>query len=138
MQTFVPEPNIALTAKILDYKRLGKQRVEAQQILDTLEGKTAGWKNHPAVLMWEGYETFLEFYKTKIIIEWILRGYRNNMDFTPEFVSAKQSELEDCAPSWWGGQIHSTHRAALLAKDFSHYSQFGWHEQPELNYHWPR
>ena len=62
MQTFLPYADFVKTAKCLDYRRLGKQRVEAFQILNILEGKTtkAGWKHHPAVLMWEGYENALK------------------------------------------------------------------------------
>jgi hypothetical protein len=33
--------------------------------------------------------------------------------------------------------FHSSHRAALLYKDFEWYSQFGWCEQPQLHYLWP-
>lgn len=34
MQTFLPYANFEASAKVLDYKRLGKQRVEAKQILE--------------------------------------------------------------------------------------------------------
>lgn len=37
MQTFLPENTFSLSAACLDNKRLGKQRVEAKQILMTLE-----------------------------------------------------------------------------------------------------
>jgi len=33
-------------------------------------------------------------------------------------------------PWWWSGPIHSSHRAALLFKDYDYYSQFGWEEKP--------
>ena len=36
MQTFLPTKNIRTTAKQLDYRRLGKQRVECKQILNAL------------------------------------------------------------------------------------------------------
>ena len=35
MQTFLPYPDMIKSAKALDYKRLGKQRVEAKQIIFT-------------------------------------------------------------------------------------------------------
>jgi hypothetical protein len=49
MQTFIPFPNYIRSVQTLDYRRLGKQRVEAMQIINILEGKqvSAGWKNHP-------------------------------------------------------------------------------------------
>jgi hypothetical protein len=49
MQTFLPYSSFEESARILDYRRLGKQRVEAWQILRSLDGITKGWSNHPAV-----------------------------------------------------------------------------------------
>lgn len=56
MQTFLPYPDFELSARFLDRQRLGKQRVEAWQILNVLEelkipGRTPAWRNHPAVRM---------------------------------------------------------------------------------------
>ena len=52
MQTFLPYANFEDSAKVLDWRRLGKQRVEADQILNIISGKTEklGWRNHPPVL----------------------------------------------------------------------------------------
>ena len=73
MQTFLPYADFSKTAKCLDYKRLGKQRVEAKQILNILldRTETKGWRNHPAVLMWVGYENALKIYYNMILDEWI-------------------------------------------------------------------
>jgi hypothetical protein len=129
MQTFVPYDNVIEIAQCLDYRRLGKQRVETLQILKALQ-QGGGWSNHPATKMWAGYERGLAWYGNIIILEWIERGYKNNMEPfpnpAPEF------------PSWWGDErVHSSHRAALLFKAPEHYNQFGWDEKPELNYFWP-
>ena len=77
MQTFLPYPNFTETAKCLDWRRLGKQRVEANQILNIISGnaKTNAWRNHPAVKMWNGFQESLKQYRNIIIIEWINRGY---------------------------------------------------------------
>ena len=78
MQTFLPYPDFTASAQSLDSKRLGKQRVEAIQIMRTLLGiSTRGWRNHPAVLMWEGHEAALWRYTDAICTEWVERGYRN-------------------------------------------------------------
>ena len=37
MQTFLPYPDFAESAKVLDNKRLGKQRVECLQIMKALK-----------------------------------------------------------------------------------------------------
>ena len=46
MQTFLPYSDFIKSAKCLDYRRLGKQRVEAWQIYNTLKkGENyANWK----------------------------------------------------------------------------------------------
>ena len=38
------------------YRRLGKQGVEALQVVRALTRPGYGWQNHPAVRMWRGYE----------------------------------------------------------------------------------
>ena len=129
MQTFLPYPDISLSLRCLDWRRLGKQRVEAQQILNTLEGKSSGWARHPAVRMWTGCENLLAAYLSAAIIEWTRRGYRNTMSVAPP--------LNVSFPSWWGGPIHSSHRSSLLRKDPEHYSQFGWTDDPNQSYFWP-
>jgi hypothetical protein len=131
MQTFLPSPSFEQSAKQLDYRRLGKQRVEAYQILNVLTGKrTGGWVNHPATKMWRGYEDALKHYMNVMITEWVARGYNNNMELNVIPPNFKY-------PEWLGGTIHETHRAALLYKDFDHYKQFGWDELPLLDYYWP-
>ena len=79
MQTFLPYSDFVNISKVLDYKRLGKQRVEARQILNTILNG-GGWSNHPAIKMWRGYENALILYSNIMIKEWILRGYRNTME----------------------------------------------------------
>lgn len=85
---FIIVPDIKQTAKMLDMKRLGKQRVEAKQIIDLLEfydkNKTfngKSWSNHPATLSWIGFTNHLKVYFNIITREWIERGYNNTMEF---------------------------------------------------------
>lgn len=54
MQTFLPYPSFRESAKCLDNKRLGKQRVECIQIIKAINNPKYGWQNHPAVKMWRG------------------------------------------------------------------------------------
>ena len=51
MQTFLPYADFKKSAQCLDYKRLGKQRVEAFQVYKIVSGQrtTGGWINHPIV-----------------------------------------------------------------------------------------
>ena len=130
MQTFVPAETFLECAQILDYRRLGKQRVECLQILNALEGQDSAWRHHPATLMWQGFEAALRRYQAAMIQEWVRRGYQNTMVIPNTGGRAKM-------PPWWGGPIHSSHRSALLYKDYNYYKQFRWRERPKLAYIWP-
>lgn len=133
MQTFLPYPNFKQSAEVLDRQRLGKQRVEAFQILNILLGRTLtkGWRNHPAVKMWMGYANALKLYFNECVIEWKRRGYKNNMKL--EII---EGEVE--MPKWFGEEkFHSSHRSNLLRKQKDFYSKFNWKEQDNLPYIWP-
>ena len=79
MQTFLPSESFWLSASVLDPKRLGKQRVEAYQILKVLTGESKGWQNHPAVKMWRGYESALARYAIDVCLVWRQRGHRDTV-----------------------------------------------------------
>ena len=132
MQTFLPYPDFEASLRALDKRRLGKQRVEASQILRTLRGLSTGWRFHPAVRMWAGYEGALCHYLTAAIQEWVRRGCCNSMPL-PECPAEYQ------LPPWFGtAAFHAAHRSNLLRKDPVWYGQFGWAEGPDLPYVWPR
>lgn len=134
MQTFLPYVNFAESAKCLDYRRLGKQRVEAKQILDVLTGKTTAWQNHPCVKAWRGYEYSLSIYYSIILGEWERRGYKNNMKYPAKFIEAYRLNCKN--PYWLTEEFCSKHRATLLYKNYEHYSQFGWTEEPKYYKMW--
>lgn len=132
MQTFLPYRDFGLTARCLDNKRLGKQRVECLQIFNALRGLSKGWRHHPAVLMWSGYEVCLAHYMQAIIREWCARGFVNAIRL-PETASAQW-----IWPDWWDDdRVFSSHRSNLLRKDPEYYGQFDWVEPTTMPYHWP-
>ena len=61
MQTFLPYPDFNKSIQALEYRRLGKQRVEAYQILRTIK-TGGGWSHHPTVKMWRGHINALKLY----------------------------------------------------------------------------
>lgn len=146
MQTFLPLPNIEKSIRCLDNKRLGKQRVEAFQLLCALKfgpalneriirtGKLdppTGWVNHPAAKMWNGYEYALAEYYNASIAEWIRRGFNNTLN--PIFLLATYEY-----PEWFGKpQFHLSHKSNLLRKDPVYYSKFNWNVPNNLEYVWP-
>lgn len=131
MQTFLPYPDIKKSLVCLDFRRLGKQRVEAKQIINALTIPEKGWKNHPATKMWSNNLEALKLYHNIAIETWVERGYKNNM------------ELFDVDPNpempWWFGlnKFHASHRSNLLRKDYEFYSRYDWPEDSDLPYFWP-
>lgn len=139
MQTFVPLKSFQDSARVLDYRRLGKQRVETWQIYNTLVGNSHGWRNHPAVKMWAGYEAALLLYGMTICTEWQRRGYKDTLykKMEDEFKAHRYS-TNIILPPWFGDdRIHSSHRSNLLRKDLNFYSKYGWKENDSQDYYWP-
>lgn len=110
MMTFLLTHDFIENAKLLDNQRLGKQRVEACQIIDAILYGT-GWVNHPATKSWRPYLMALKYYTNCIINEWVRRGYSNNI---PLFEITYPIVFP-----WWvfWGALHHSHRAMLKRKD---------------------
>ena len=139
MNTFLPYADFSKSAKCLDYKRLGKQRVEAWQIYLALTKKNYGWKNHPVVKMWKGYELSLLCYGLEISKEWKNRGYKDTLGqkMWEKLLSKVFSGQRIINPNWLGSRkFHSAMRSNLLRKDKKYYSKFGWKEKNNLPYYW--
>ena len=145
MQTFLPLKSFVKSMECLDQKRLGKQRVEAGQILEILcpeisvfkenthfDRKFHAWEHHPAVQMWKGHEEWLKLYLACAVGEWRYRGYINNI-LGPSYETEKQE-----APWWLGYEpFHLSHRSNLLRKFPTHYRQFWPEDLDTLQYLWP-
>lgn len=133
MQTFLPTSDYKECAAMLDRLRLGKQRVEGYQILRTLLGLSQGWKNHPCVKMWKGYEGELKKYTLDMCREWINRGYNDTL---MEKIAAMETP-NTVAPPWITEELCASHRSNLLRKKPEYYKTFGWTEPDNLPYLWP-
>jgi hypothetical protein len=136
MQTFLPYPSFTESAKCLDSRRLGKQRVECLQIVNALTGLSAGWVNHPATVMWRGHVNELVDYAIEICTEWRRRGYKDTL---LERFNHMASMAEAEYPKWLGDPaFHDSHKSNLLRKAPFYYSQFNWNVPDNLPYVWPR
>ena len=141
MQTFLPYADFKKSAECLDYKRLGKQRVEAKQIIDLLEKHDSGedisklsWGNHPAVRMWIGYIYYLKMYYNCIVEEWIKRGYKNNMKL---YRVLFDNIVNAPKPNWLGRKdFDDAHKSNLLRKDKEFYGKYNWDVPDDLPYKW--
>ena len=133
MQTFLPYKDFKKSAEILDKKRCWSQAREAKQILNVLQGKTKGYKNHPAVLMWKGFEKELQHYYN-IFLYQCLNVHKINTEMWYEDCYYSYGVKSEChgnyfvdnqIPSWernkpfWLGQepFHRAMRARLIEKD---------------------
>ena len=144
MQTFMPYPTFADSARCLDRLRLGKQRVEAKQLLlalgvavgDHKPNPESHWRNHPAAKMWRGHERQLAEYAHAVCREWISRGYKDSL--APQFASVAADAWAAPMPEWMGDEaFHRSHQSNLLRKDAEFYGQFGWRVPDDLPYVWP-
>ena len=197
VNTFLVRGNYLTSAQYLDYARLGKQRVEAAQILTFLEQLrflahefgfpdfpknvptsieqrtewiraivttfnkswsgviirnnyiiwipkgvtpykisddiyiTTGFKSHPAVRAWLGYEESLKEYITAHIEEWERRGYNNTMRKYPVTNSIKPLWAVD------NSEFVLSCKSKLLEKDPRWYSQFSDFRSTHSDYVWP-
>lgn len=140
MQTFLPYPDFAESARVLDNKRLGKQRVECLQILRALADPGYGWQNHPAVKMWRQSPSQLCLYAAAVILEWRKRGFKDTcLEKIKTIQHAKDWYCYTTTCVIWFGdpKFHASHRSNLLRKNPEWYGQFGWSEPNDLPYVWP-
>jgi len=137
MQTFLPYADFKKTAECLDIARLGKQRVEAKQIINVImqikmgkDPSEVAWGNHPIIYLWYDYLPALIDYYNCIVKEWIRRGYKNNMPLIgcPSIIKY---------PSWLGRKdFHDAHKSNLLRKDKEFYGKYNWDVPDDLPYKW--
>lgn len=164
MQTFLPYPDFARSARCLDYKRLGKQRVENLQIMQALLHcrliskdrnkkdlprerwtfqalKNPGWENHTATRMWRGYESCLLMYQLAITDEWLSRGYRDTCMVKTSVLYHYNGQRIDGTPwypDWLGDErIHIGYQSNLIQKDPDYYGPIFHGVPDDLPYFWP-
>ncbi len=145
VQTFLPYERFVCTALILDPLRLGKQRVEVLQIWNALTRPGHGWRNHPAVRMWRGYEESLLAYGVVIARQWRHLGYADTVlkkleACLPQGPPRSQRVLRavGALPPWLGNAaFHHSHRSALVRKDPVWYGRFFPDIPEDLPYVWP-
>ncbi|MFF3504696.1 MSMEG_6728 family protein [Streptomyces sp. NPDC003247] len=149
MQTFLPYPDFAASAAALDPRRLGKQRVETLQVLRGLTVPGYGWRHHPAVRMWTGYEEALVRYGLQMCDAWTATGRADTCaaslvtGFPGRRAGAGIRTQEQLAedgelPPWLGDPaFHRSHRSALVRKDPVFYLPLFPDVPDDLPYVWP-
>jgi hypothetical protein len=149
VQTFLPFPDFERTARVLDRRRLGRQRVEALMLLNALTVEGHGWRHHPAAKMWRGYEEALGRYAFTMCEVWSELGYADSVAGTVAghlrdrlgiTKVRTQSQLARAGklPPWLGDdRFHVSHRSNLVRKDPGHYRPELGDVPDDLEYVWP-
>jgi hypothetical protein len=148
VQTFLPYPDFERSARALDRRRLGKQRVETIQVVRALTVPGYGWRNHPAALMWKGHEEALGRYGLTCCAVWTELGFADTCaatiaaDLRTAGVVAIRTEAELAAagalPRWLGDDaFHRSHQSSLLRKDPDFYGPRFPGVPDDLDYVWP-
>lgn len=154
MQTFLPYPAMRDSLDALDNKRLNKQILECYQILKVLSGQSQSnaWRNHPAVLMWEGAENELWRYSQTAITLASMRGIKTDKNAENIAALTKLAVLSwgDDEPMWRVNpttikRVNATHKANLYRKDPEYYAEYASAVNDEYNqpccdtcqYYWP-
>ena len=148
MQTFLPHSDFGATARALDPRRLGKQRVEVIQIVRALTRPGYGWAAHPAVLMWKGYEEALGRYGVTMCEVWVEKGFADTCEATirSDLRQAGVTSLRtydelaaaDALPQWlFDPALLRSHQSALVRKDPDHYRTLFPGVRDDIAYVWP-
>lgn len=148
MQTFLPYADFEASARVLDLKRLGKQRVEVIQIVRALTVPGYAWKSHPAVLMWQGHEEALGRYGLVMCDVWVERGFDDTCAGTivddlaaygvTEIRTEEALREADALPAWIeDDRVLESHRSALVRKDPELYGPLFPDAPADLPYVWP-
>lgn len=167
MQTFLPYDDVVKTMKCLDYQRLGKQRVEAMQIMKALKQgpkviRCYDPKQLPAgrkyIHIYNYFPDKLSKYEKYVKTPWFnhpaTKMWRDNLDALAYYHNACIDEWiargynnnmlhikhkkKFKMPSWFGNKVfHAKHRGTLLSKNKKWYSQFKWKEKAVYDYYWP-
>lgn len=113
------------TAMALDSRRLNKQIIECNQILDAIHGKTKAWANHPVTLMYKHQIIWLLAYMG--CLKAVINGDRRD--------AYVQNEISNV----WRPCLHTQEyfdqmKRRLYTKDKVHYSQ--WDDLGESQQNW--
>jgi hypothetical protein len=148
VQTFLPYADFDASARALDDRRLGKQRVEGLQVVRGLTVPGYGWRHHPAVKMWRGHLEALGRYALTCCEVWVDRGYADTCAATlrtdlgaagvPGVRTQEELRAAGALPAWLGDEsFHRAHRSALVRKDPEHYRPLFPDDPDDLPYVWP-
>lgn len=126
MQVFCPfaEPYFTAQEMSADKRRINKQVIEAGQILNTINGYSKGWKNHPVILMYKDHADWL--YNYMLCLNCYIKG---------DFMKAKyySQQADNVRPSFLNNkEFLDAHKRRLYKKApelYPHFAKYGTSEE---------
>lgn len=141
MQTFFTRASLTRSLDDLDDARLGKQRVEGLQIIQTLTGVSDAYKNHPVMFMWRTYESALIIYTMMACVAWQRRGFADSTFWKVARIAEaleKQELFLYERPPWVDDvDFLRSHRSNLIRKVPERYGPLFKGTPKDLPYLWP-
>lgn len=126
MQVFIVG-TVEETAMALDRRRLNKQIIECQQILDAIDGTGKGWFNHPVVKMYTPYRKWLMIYM------WYLQEYAQEKSDLLMMMHFNKF-CKDNKPPFHTEEFFQQMKRRLYTKNNEHYKQ--WKDLGESEVNW--
>lgn len=115
------------TAEALDYKRLNKQMIENQQIMDAILGDGKGWFNHPVVKSYKNHFQYLYYYR--MCLFWYSRGNKP--------MARKMSEQAMAfKPNFHTEEYFNQMKRRLFEKDEEYYKQWSYLGKSQQNHYY--
>ncbi|MDQ1671983.1 MAG: hypothetical protein QOC98_545 [Frankiaceae bacterium] len=98
-----------------------------------------GWRTHPVVLMWRGFEPVLDDYQRAVCAEWVRRGFRDTCSAKTTGLLLESGVARSVgAPAWLGHPpLHLSHQSNLVRKDPAIYAERFPGVPDDLPYVWP-
>ena len=112
-------------------------RTGATPLIESYEPK--GWRNHPAVLGWKGFEASLLDYQRAVCAEWARRGFADTcLASTVGLFEASGLPIDPQRPAWVDDPaVHRSHQSNLIRKDPVLYGPLFPGVPDDLDYVWP-
>lgn len=114
------------TAMALDRKRLNKQIIECQQMIDAIEGKTTAWANHPCTLQYKNHKGWLMNYRACLL------RYREG-EFGRAETSSRWCELHK--PGFHTERYFQQMKRRLYTKSPKLYEEWAYLGKSEVNWY---
>ena len=114
------------TAMALDRKRLNKQIIECQQMIDAIEGKTKAWANHPCTLQYKNHKEWLMNYRACLL------RYREG-EFGRAETSSRWCELHK--PEFHTKEYFQQMKRRLYTKSPNLYEEWAYLGTSEVNWY---